>query len=309
MDNSSQDVFKISCKIFGATYSFKSVLPSENWFIVYIIALVFNGILIIPTILLNGVSIITILKSSQLNCKPCYFIILLQSVVDLTVGVFDIPLFLAFMVGKIGQHSNCAVLIIGYTTTVLMVIISTIVQSTMTLERYIAVLHPFAYKKIVTKKRILMCVFFASLLFFSVVILSQLFRFLVIAWTIAQSTVFFLFVAFAYARIFLVVKKLARIQSKANLTKTMMFLQDIRHAKSCFVQVVSFYVVLHYIPVMLIAIFKNVDSLKEFNYEIYASLCLLNSSVNSVIFFWTKTMLRKEAAKFLKSLKGICFCY
>ena len=308
MDNSSQEVFKVSCIMYHATYSFKSELPSENWFIFYIIALVFNGILIIPTIILNGVSIITISKSSQLNCKPCYFIILLQSVVDLTVGVFGIPLFLAFMVGKMGQHSNCAVLIIGHTTTVLMVIISAIVLSTMTLERYIAVLHPFAYKIVVTKKRILMCVFFASLLFFSVVILSQLFRFLVIAWTIAQSTVFFLFIAFAYARIFLVVKKLARIRSKANLTKTMMFLQDIRHARSCFV-VVSCYVVLHYIPVMLVAIFKNVDSLREFNYEIYGSLCLLNSSVNSVIFFWTKTMLRKEAAKFLKSLKRICFCF
>jgi hypothetical protein len=31
---------------------------------------------------------------------------------------------------------------------------------------------------------------------------------------------------------------------------------------------------------------------------------ILNSSINSVIFFWTKTLLRKEAFKILKSLRS-----
>ena len=312
MNNSSQDIFRVSCEIFGSSYSFKSELPSEKLLIVYIIVLVFNAILIIPTILLNVVSIITILKSSHLSSKPCYFVILVQSVIDSAVGFFGIPSFLVYTLGKIGLHSNCGVLLLGCLTTIVMVNISTIVLLAMTLERYIAVLHPFAYKTTVTKRRILMCVCTASLLFFSVVTLSQTFRKLIAGWVIVQSTIFFFFIALAYTRIFLVVKKLTRFQNKiqddhghaseVHLTKTMLFFKDIKHAKSCFI-VVLCYVVLHYMPVMVIIFFKHAMRVYVIVPEIYVTLFLLNSSINSVIFFWTKTMLRKDAVKFLKSLK------
>ena len=147
MNNSSQDIFRVSCEIFGSSYSFKSELPSEKLLIVYIIVLVFNAILIIPTILLNVVSIITILKSSHLSSKPCYFVILVQSVIDSAVGFFGIPSFLVYTLGKIGLHSNCGVLLLGYLTTIVMVNISMIVLLAMTLERYIAVLHHDRDKK------------------------------------------------------------------------------------------------------------------------------------------------------------------
>ena len=307
MKDSSQDVFQVSCEIFGAilSYSATSKHPTEKSLIVYLLVLVFNSMLIIPTILLNAVSIITILKSTQLSSKPCYFIILVQSAIDSAVGLFGIPLYLAYMLGQMGVHSNCIVIILGHTTTVLMVEISTIVQSALTLERYIAVLHPFAYKMAVTKRRILVCICIASLVFFSVIVtLSHAFHRLMAGWTMAQSTVFFFFIAFAYTRIFLVVKKLARFQrnvhdvhayvSERNSTRTMVFLQDIKHAKTCFT-VVLCYVVFHYMPVMLMFFFNHPKAL--------ATLCLLNSCVNSVIFFWTRAMLRKQALKFLKSLK------
>jgi hypothetical protein len=44
----------------------------------------------IHTVLLNAVAMITILKSSQLKSKPCYFIILVQSINDLAVGIVSI---------------------------------------------------------------------------------------------------------------------------------------------------------------------------------------------------------------------------
>ena len=78
-------------KFSGRHTSSKSELPSEKSLIVHLIVLVFNSILIIPTIVLNVVSIITVLKCSQLNSKPCYFVILVESVIDSAVGVVGIP--------------------------------------------------------------------------------------------------------------------------------------------------------------------------------------------------------------------------
>ena len=218
------------------------------------------------------------------------------------------------MLGKMGTYSNCAASLFGHTMTILMIDISTIAVSTMTLERYIAVLHPFVYKLVVTKERILLCVCIGSTVFLVVVALSLVFRRLMDGWIILQSTIFFLFTAFAYTRIFLVVKILAHPQNKVhevstalegNLSKTKMFLREIKHAKSCFMVLVC-YVGLHYLPVMLILYFKYARTLNKFYTDVHiwvVTLGLLNSSVNSVIFFRTKKMLKREAAKFLRTFK------
>lgn len=113
MNNSTQDIFRVTCNFLGATHSVKTDLSSEKSSINHTFALVFNGILIIPTILLNAVPIITISKSSQLKSKVCYFIILVQSLVASAVGVLGIPLFIVYMLGKMGLHSNCVALLLG----------------------------------------------------------------------------------------------------------------------------------------------------------------------------------------------------
>lgn len=314
MNNSTQDIFRVSCKLLQATHSFKTELSSEKSLVHHIFVFVCNSILIIPTILLNAVAIVTILKSSQLNSKPCYFIIVIQSVIDLTIGVLGIPSFLVYMLGKMGVYANCAGSLFGHTTTILMIDISTIVVSAMTLERYIAVLHPFLYKILVTKKRILLYVCIGSTLFLVVVTLSLFFRRLIDGWIIAQSTILFLFTAFAYTRIFSVVKNLAWSQKRlhdvdaaaeGNLSKAKLFLREIKHAKSCYL-VVLCYLGLHYFPVMLTLYFKYAGTLGKFCTEIHiwvVTLGLINSSVNSMIFFWTKTALRKEAAKLMQTFR------
>ena len=45
----------------------------------------------IPTVTLNGVSVITIRKCSKLKEKISYFLLVFQSVTDLTVGLVNIP--------------------------------------------------------------------------------------------------------------------------------------------------------------------------------------------------------------------------
>ena len=62
-----------------------------------IAVLVINFMLLFLTISLNGLSVKAIKKSSRLRSKLCYFVILLQSVVDLGVGFPSIPLHLLFV--------------------------------------------------------------------------------------------------------------------------------------------------------------------------------------------------------------------
>ena len=133
------------CDILGTTHFIIMNLPSERAVMNHIFAIAFNGISIVPTILLNVIAAITILKSSQLKSKPYYFIILVQSVIDLVVGVLGIPLFILFLATGIGKNSNCHGAILGLKLTLIPFIISTITLSVATLERYIAILHPYVY--------------------------------------------------------------------------------------------------------------------------------------------------------------------
>ena len=312
MNRSTQEVFRVTWDVLGPTHSRTTEFQSEQSFVNLVFVLVFNGVIIIPTIMLNGISILTILKCSQLKNKPCYFIIAVQSTIDLAVGVLGIPLFLLYILDNIGVHSNRVMKTLAYATAILMIDISTIVISTMTIERYVAVLHPFTHKTLVTRKCILLCVCIGSLVFLSALIISQFFRIVMDIWIVVQSTLFFFFAGFAHIRIFMVVKDLSRSQPKVddaiaegNLTKKKEFLQDVRHAKSCFIVILCF-VILHYLPVISLVSFKHAKTLNLHYYHDFnvwvVTLGLLNSSVNSVIFFWTKTVLRKEAAKTLRSL-------
>ncbi|CAB4028718.1 histamine H2 receptor-like [Paramuricea clavata] len=304
MNNSThEDVFQISCDSFGTTHFVITKLMSDKLLITRIFAIVLNSILITPTILLNAIAIITILKSSQLKSKPCYFIILVQSAIDLVVGVLGIPLYLAFLIQGITGTSNCVGAFLAKYSPVLPIGISTITLSAMTMERYIAILHPYAYSTEVTKKRILVYVGSGAVVTIFAIVLSFRIQFAIMMFGALLVPLVFVFTAFAYTRIYLVVRKLNRAQNKpsnveeVNLTRKKLFLREIKQAKSCFIVVMCFFI-LSFLPAIVFTSNRNTDE-SEFlvnNVWVY-TIAMSNSSVNSAIFFWTKTMLRKEAKK------------
>ena len=307
-----QEKFGISCQILGKTHFIITKLPSNQLLMNHIFAMALNGILIIPTILLNAIAIITILKFSQLNSKPCYFIILLQSVIDLAVGVLGLPLFLVFLASGIGKISNCIVATLAFQTTTIPVGISVITISVMTLERYIAILHPYAYIAKVTKKRLLIYVGSGAAMVFSLFFPSLVIQKLIEMYGTISVTLIFSFTVFAYTRIYLVARKLARSENQlhdaageGNLTRKKLFLREIKLAKSCFIVVVCFCVLCFLPTAFLVTFYKYLDQFEYLVFLIWiGTLGLLNSSVNSLIFFWTKTMLRKQAVKMINSVPG-----
>ena len=131
-----------------------SDFPEDKYERYRIALLVVNCILFFSTISLNAISIITIRRSSQLRNKVCYFVILLQSVVDISVGGLGIPLTIYYVISPYLDPVHCAFIIFAHRITFSSCGLSMIVLSAMTLERYMGVLHPYYYQAKVTKKRI-----------------------------------------------------------------------------------------------------------------------------------------------------------
>ena len=308
MNNSNENrAFFTTCKVTETTYVVLIQFPNEEYERNQIVVLAVHCILLFSTITLNGISIITIRKSSQLRSKVCYFVILLQSVVDLGVGILGIPLFIYYLISPFLDTSNCILIILTYRTTLFTCTLSIVTLSAMTIERYIGVLHPYYYETNVTKKRILIYVCGSGLALFSVFTFSFYDRRITRNVIIGLKFAFFLFTGFVYTRIYLVIRKLTRserrpaCESDRNQNIKAQIIRDSRHARSCFLIVICFFIFL--LPGPLTITLLTVDSI-DFNVYFNFSMTwmILNSSINSVILFWTKTLLRKEAFKTLKSL-------
>ena len=205
--------------------------------------------------MLNALAIITIRKSSQMNSKTCYFVVLVQSVIDLTVGLFGIPLFAIFLLSGLGLISNCFVATLAFTSTVVLLGLSTIALIAMTGERYIAILHPYSYLSLMTKKRLSIFACCGAALEFPVKFLSLFVDGLLLTYSSIKITLAFVFIVFAYTRIYIVVRKQAGSRNglndaptHGNLSKRKLFLQEVKHAKACFIVAVCFFVLVVLIP-------------------------------------------------------------
>lgn len=124
--------------------------------------------------------------------------------------------------------------------------VSKVTLTVMTLQRYIGILHPHVCRTKVTKKRLLIFVAFSCV---GVII------FLFPSRTAKETagavgvTLVFLFNAFAYTKIYLVVRKAARsgnqpqdFASEKKFTRLISFLQNIKQAKSSFMIVICIFI-------------------------------------------------------------------
>ena len=298
--------FVTTCRFAETSYAILNKFPNRNYELYQVTVLVINCLLIFSTISLNGISIITIRKSSQLRNKICYFVILLQSIVDLGVGVLSTPLFIYYLLFPVLKTVNCNFMFVAFRLSSLPCWLSIVTLSALTIERYIGVLHPYQYHSKVTKKRILMYICGSSVAIILVVAFSSLNRQIMSAVGSGSILIFFFLTGFVYARIYLVIRRLISSERKPSCESDgrrdrRRILRESRHARSCCLVVVCFAIFL--LPFTFLNIFFTVGS---FDYMLHMNWSLtsmiLNSSVNSLILFWTKTLLRKEAFETLKSL-------
>jgi hypothetical protein len=290
-----------SCRIGQSTYEITRELPSKIYKGTRIAMIATNCLLLLSTILLNAVSVMAIRKSSQLKKKICYFVVLIQSVVDLGVGILSIPVFIYCILTPFLYTINCTFVVVAYGTTFIPCGISIITLSVMTFERYIAIFHPFSYKTKVTKKRIFVFVLVGAVIFISMFFLSSLDRRIFRNFCTGIIPVFVFITVYIYTKIYRLIRKLVRSEKRPgsvcaenqNLARKQVF-RDCKHAKSCFLVVICFGISL--LPLTLGSVLFKVESLEYQEYLLWChTLLIFNSSANSLIFFWTKTQLRNEA--------------
>ena len=140
--NNTKDLFIEMCGYGGSTILFIiTQFPSRNFVLIQAIYCVINGVLIIPTVLLNSISILTIWKGSHLKANVCYFLILIQSIFDIAVGVISISVSanIAFAALELRGDASCFHFVVLQTLAYLPAASSFMTIPSITLERYLSV--------------------------------------------------------------------------------------------------------------------------------------------------------------------------
>ena len=308
MNQSLKDHLTI-CDILGRTTVHVSGFESRKYEINRIFNIVFVGILFVSTVLLNAVAVITIWKRTQLINKHCYFVIFVQSLVDLAIGFTALPIEFFFLLVPFINVDFCIAVILVRSTAVLLSSMSIVTLSALTIERYIGVIHPYSYEK-VTKSRIVKFVLGEFFILLTITVASFFSQYEIIKYAgIGVLAIFLIFITFAYGGIYLETRRLSRsevrpdIEGAQNRDRKLKF-REIKRAMSCFMVVISFLALI--VPYSLFPIFNRQFGLSNFNVYFWWSATLLNSSgsINSVIFFMRNTVLRKEAMKVIKKTLG-----
>lgn len=272
------------------------------------------GSLFFPTVLLNGISILTIHHSSQLKEKVCNYFILIQSAVDFTSGAIGLPLMAAHFIDRdITQGQNDALCFLHFTVGYYLTVLSVFILVGLSFERYMGINHPFIHRAKITKKRVMRCGYTLAV-FFPVIsfVLHRIRTDLIFLTTTSVLILIIIFMIYVYSRIFITARKhlnqsgnmngLAGFTTETNRSESSSkrrFVAEFKLAKSCFLVVCTFTVCfLPSVCLLLEAPFEVRDT-KLMLWEWAYLLSSINCCVNSIIFFWSKPVLRKEAIKLL----------
>lgn len=302
----------VTCHVFGRTYWFVANFSSSKYEVNRFSAAIITGILVFPTVLLNLIPILTILKSSQLKDKICYFLILVQSVIDLGVGCIGTPLSFFQLIIPFLHYMNCYAIFTTVPLSFLFTGVSIVNLFVMSFERFIGVLYPYSYTTLLTKKRVLRVIHGGFMLVLLVVALS--FRFDTIGiFVFVTVPALIVLTSFVFTKIYLEIKRLQRSEvrpcvngSVEHKSKIKLFLREVKHAKSCFLVVVCFLITLapsSFYPIFFSWHGPSLSSDAYFSWVVV--FATLHSCLNSVIFFWNSSVLTKEA---VKVLKAFCCC-
>ena len=305
------------CTVLAGTSVTIVQFDSNGYIINQVIVCFLNCLLAIATVFLNGIAIRTLSKCFRLNEKICYFVISLQSAIDLMAGAVSIPLFTFVLASEIAGTANCVLNFILSTVAFSPMALSLAMLCALSFERYMGVLHPLVHRTKVTKKRFLGYLCIVIFIIFAMMLVSLVYPTLYFALVSINIFISLILVTFFYTRIFLAARQRFRLQNRPGAVvgelnsserkKKRQFIAEFKLAKSCFLLVVTF--VLCFVPSFIISVLSVIvtpEMVPRFRlFQSWAiTLALFNHSLNSVIFFWTRPMLKKEARKVLNSMCG-----
>lgn len=135
-----------ACTLLKESHDVFIQFPSNSYRVVYLVICTVNAILFVSTILLNGSSVVAILKCTQLKTKVCFFLVLVQSSFDLAVGLLALPFFTVVLATELLGTVNCIVTLVAYKVMILPSSFSIFTLTALTFERYMGLIYHFRTK-------------------------------------------------------------------------------------------------------------------------------------------------------------------
>ena len=319
--NTANEDFLKRCHSGAVTTLLVSKFPSSLAYAVHLTACVLSIIVILTTICLNSLTVLTFWRTPRLRANTSLFLVMILSLVDTGIGAFCHPTLTISMVYDLLHSTACWINEVQSKTFRPLTFLSFSIVTAISAERYFGVVHPLVHRTKITKGKLmkLLLLIWASCAVISLPAYfdenpTQIFT--------AISMAFLLLITLcSYTRIACTVilskirrKKLADEQpnaespdnqtAKINRKEVLHFLKELKMAKSSFLIVLCYFMC--YTPVLIVSAalrYKLSPLTMFYAHPWYMLFVMLNSSLNSIIFFWRCAPLRNEAKNVLKSMK------
>ena len=260
-------------------------------------------------IVLNTLVIASFWKSTQLRKQLCHFMIMVLSCFDLVAVIIYYPGILLHIILLLKQdYDLLRKLMIYFHVSGAFLGIPLLVLLVMSTERYLGTHYPLFHRTSVTRRRLLIPL--AMLLIFQTTLTVLATNDLVIS-TAVHATTFAVIIfppsLFINFKLFKISRKVRRRKAASHEQRITINLKNI---STCLLSVAC--IVLLSMPASVYIVFdittkRESTSNAGLSYIWAASICAMNCTFDSLIFFWKNKVLRIEGIKILKTLKDRLF--
>ena len=281
-------------------------------FVNLIVIFVVNILFFFPGICLNSLVVLSLWKSALFRKKLCYFMIMILSCCDLLSVLTNHPskalTVMLWLTGTSKEYPSWLDIPLSLSNTFLA--FSMLALLVMNLDRYLATCYPIFHRTSVTKGRLLIIFAVLSIMFLTLALIS-VYNF-VISHTVFLLICFiilFPLMIFINYKLFTIARKYGR---NRRITSGMKRTFSWKHISSCMLAVVCFAVLSIPTCVYIWLRLTSIYSSKELTTctcqtklaRLWSTTIFsMNSTFNSLIFFWKNNILRTEGMKIIKGLK------
>jgi hypothetical protein len=320
-NNTGNDDFIKICHTDGVTILLVSKFPSSLSYAVHLTACVLSIITILLTICLNSLTVLTFWRTPRLRENASLYLVMVLSLVDTGIAVICHPTQIISMMVDLMHSTACWANEVQSKAFRPATVLTLSVVAAISVERYFGVVHPLIHRTKITKgklsKLLLLIWAICAVISFPAYFdenPAQIFTAISMAFLLLTTVC-------SYARIActVIISKIRREKlrdeqpnaegqesqtAKISRKDILHFLKELKMAKSSFLIVLCY--LLCYTPTLIVSagLRNKVPPLTKFYLRPWCLLfVMLNSSLNSIIFFWRCGPLRNEAKNVLQNIK------
>lgn len=318
MNSSSNESEVGKCVLFGGL-SEDVVLKYKNrsHILSQIMLSIFYVFLMFLTAILNAVTVFTIKNSPSLKKNLCYFLVMLQSWCDFTTGLVNMPANVLFIAAELTQALSCQAGMYGTLISSVPSGVSFGMMVALSFERFMSIVHPTFHRNRLTQNHFLIylsvnIVIFSATTFSSPFWLKLFYMSFTFYRLLSLTTIGYFYVCMYQTTKNRFLQKRQKVGTVdtfnvGNAIAKNKIIRDLtiqkKLAKTCFLTCVAY--VCCYLPLVFTISARfwfetsSLPLLRQYQGWGLA-ISSMNPSLNSVIFFWTRPVLRREMINLTK---------